>query len=156
MRTQFVDLTEIDEAMAHRLSFVLWPRKWKKYVRSHGWRLERLEVSKRAMVPDAPGIYTLILQPGIAGHCSCSYLMYVGQAMSLRTRFGDYLGRERRESGRPKLFHFLNKYDGYVWFCYTKVAAKALNNIENGLLRAYIPPLNDQLPSEVSRVVSAF
>ncbi len=156
MPTQLVDLTDIDEAMAHELSFVLWPRQWKKYIRSHGWRLEKLEGSKKAAVPDAPGIYTLVLQPGIAGHCSCSYLMYVGQASSLRTRFGDYLAKEKRVSGRPKLFHFLNKYDGYVWFCYTKVAPKSLTNVENGLLSAYIPPLNERLPSIVSRVVRAF
>jgi hypothetical protein len=157
MRTELVDVLEdVDEAKAHTQWFVLWPRQWRRYARSHGWRLEKLEESKKGKIPDGSGIYTLILQPGIAGHDSCSYLMYVGQALSLRRRFSEYLGKERRESGRPKISYFLNRYDGYVWFCYTTVGTRSLDKVEHGLLCAYIPPLNDQFTGRIGKVVRAF
>jgi hypothetical protein len=149
-------LDEIKEFAAYRQEFTLWPRRWEEYASSHGWRLQRLKKSMKNKIPDGPGIYTLVLQPGIAGHNSCSYLMYVGKAVSLRTRFDDYLGKEKLESGRPKMFRFLNMYEGYVWFCYTTVRRSFLNKFENRLIYAYIPPLNDQITGRIGRIVRAF
>ncbi len=82
--------------------------------------------------------------------------MYVGQAKSLQIRFSDYLAKERRLSGRPKIVYFLNKYDAYVWFCCTQVKKKSLNKVEDGLISAYLPPLNDQVAGSIGRVKRAF
>ena len=70
--------------------------------------------------------------------------------------FREYLSKERKESGRPKLFRFLNIYPDQVWFCFTSVDAALLDNVENGLKNAYIPPLNDAYSGELSKVVGAF
>ena len=82
--------------------------------------------------------------------------MYVGQTVSLRRRFGEYLSKERRESGRPKMFRFLNMYSDQVWFCFTLVDKASLDAVEDGLRDAYIPPLNDDFSGELSNVVGAF
>lgn len=151
-------IREQDEAIAHRREFILWPSKWEGFDRTkvYGWQWHKLDASERPNIPDEPGIYTLLIQPGIAGHPLCSYLMYVGQAVSLRTRFADYLTRERRESGRPKIFRLLNKYSNYIWFCFTIVPEETLDDVEDSLMNAYIPPCNDQLPIEIRPVRGAF
>jgi len=63
-------------------------------------------------------IYTLLIQPGIANHPACSYVMYVGPAVDLSKRFGDYLTKERLESGRPNIVEPLHVYENHVWLCF--------------------------------------
>ena len=153
----FYDLTsQVDEAKSYTQQFILWPRRWREYTQSHGWNSVQLDESKANQIPYSPGVYTLVLEPGIAGHPSCCYLMYVGKAVSLRRRFREYLGKEHREDGRPKIFYFLDRYDGYVCFCYTTVARAVLENVEGGLMNAYTPPLNEQYRGEISRIMRAF
>jgi excinuclease UvrABC nuclease subunit len=82
--------------------------------------------------------------------------MYVGQAKSLQRRFMDYLNERKRETGRPKVYRFLNKYQDYVCFCYTTVNKNDLTKVEDNLLNAYLPPVNDQYPAEVRRIIGAF
>lgn len=149
-----------DEMKAHTYEFILWPRRWQDFQTNpnatYDWTIRRLDKSEKNGIPDKPGIYTLLIQPGIAGHPACSYLMYVGQAQSLRHRFEDYLGSERRETGRPKIFRLLNKYSDYIWFCFTPVSLAELDNVEKTLIKAYEPPCNNQIPAEVSKVRGAF
>ncbi len=147
---------ETDEMKSCIQHFTLWPRQWQTYTQSHTWQNERLETARAHHIPESPGIYTLVLQPGIAGHPSCSYLMYVGQTRSLRRRFQQYLGMERRQDGRPKISYFLNKYDHFVFFCYTLVSIETLDSTEQGLTNAYLPPLNEDYEGTISASVRAF
>ena len=151
-------IKEQSEMKAHTHEFALWRRKWQEFNSSiiFNWHLFKLEISERGNIPRSPGIYTLLIQPGIASHPGCSYLMYIGQARSLRDRFSDYLHKEKRETGRPKIFRFLNMYPDNVWFCFTNVTANQLNNVEDSLLEAMIPPANDQLPATIRPVAGAF
>lgn len=107
-------------------------------------------------MPASAGIYTLLVQPAVAYHDECSYLMYVGQAVSLKKRFGEYLNAERLETGRPKLFRLLNIYDQYVWFGFTPIPAQHLDEVEDALIAAHLPPCNDRLPAKVRKAVKAF
>ena len=147
-----------NEFIAHESRIVLWPRQWENYENRHAldWRIRRLAAEERPNIPNESGVYTLLIQPSIAAHPACSYLMYVGKSERLRRRFGHYLGREKRETGRPKIFRGLNLYSDYLWFCFTAAAIESLEDIESGLLNAYIPPWNDQLPSDVRGAVGAF
>ena len=157
MPSTTVDIVnETEEMKKCAQRFVLSPRQWVTYTQSHTWRNEKLERARATQIPESPGIYTLILQPGIAGHPLCSYLMYVGQTISLRRRFREYLGMERRVDRRPKVSYFLNKYNGYACFCYTLVAAATLTNVENGLTAAYLPPLNEDYEGIISTAMRAF
>jgi excinuclease UvrABC nuclease subunit len=146
---------ETDEMKGCIQHFALWPRQWGTYTQSHTWENEKLETANATQIPKSPGIYTLIIQPGVAGH-PCSYLMYVGKTRSLRRRFREYLRMERREDGRPKISYFLNKYDQFVYFCYTLVSIEALDVVEEGLMNAYLPPLNEEYEGTISSSVRAF
>lgn len=141
------------EAKFHSHTFTLWPRMWATYSGSHEWQLTRLVHAERNNIPDSSGIYTLIVIPEIADHPACSYIMYVGQTVSLRRRFGEYLTKERKPSGRPKIFLFLDMYPNNVWFCSTSVQSSSLDSVEIGLRDAYLPPLNDEFAGELSPIV---
>lgn len=152
-------IKEQNEYKAHTLDITLWPKQWRGYAAhqaSFTWTLVRLEKAQRTSVPKVPGIYTILVQPGIADHPHCSFLLYVGKASDLHKRFGDYNTTERREVGRPKLFRMLNIYSDYVWFCFTPVAASELTKVEDVLIAAYMPHCNDDMPADLRPVVGAF
>ncbi len=151
-------IREQDELKAHTYKFALWKRKWQEFTPLivYNWQLVKLSVAEQGNIPDSPGIYSLLIQPGIATHPGCSYLMYIGKSVSLRKRFSNYLHSEKRETGRPKVFRFLNMYPDNVWFCFTGVSADQLKNVEDVLLETLIPPANDQLPASIRLVVGAF
>lgn len=151
-------IKEQDDLKAHCWDIVLWPKKWQDYSCSQtsSWETYRLGNVDRENIPDQPGIYTLLIQPGIAKHPACSYLMYVGKATSLRNRFRNYLVWERRESGRPKIVRLLNKYSDHLWFCFCRIPQECLTEVEDALITAHLPPCNDQLPAEIRAVRGAF
>lgn len=74
----------------------------------------------------------------------------------MRVRFRDYLGKERLDTGRPRMVRFLKKYDPYIWFYYSELKATSLVGVEDGLMKAYIPPLNRVFEGEFGRIVGAF
>ena len=84
-------IQEQDEMMAHEHHFILWPRQWKTYVDTHNWKSFRLDKTEKNHIPKRAGVYSLLVQPGIANHPACSYLMYIGKTTSLYRRFMDYL-----------------------------------------------------------------
>lgn len=151
-------LTQQEEIKKYATEFILWPDAWSRFSSPHSrqWAMVRLERNQRVRVPNDPGVYTLLVQPGIANHPACSFLMYVGQAVSLCRRFSEYLGAERKASGRPKVLRLLHRYDPHVWFCFTKVAAKHLDLTEDALISAYLPPCNEEVPAEVRKGRNAF
>jgi len=129
----------------HKKEFILWPKQWQTYTDSHEWEILKLVEDNKTRVPDTSGIYSLILKPDIANHVACSYLMYIGKAQPLKKRFSDYLGLERGKSGRKKMRRFLLMYKDNIYFCYTQLEEKELNLVEDKLLQAYIPPINEEL-----------
>lgn len=147
---------EQDDVTAHRLSFILMPKRWQQYRDSHQWIVHPCDKTQKVLIPDAPGIYTFLVQPGIASHPSCSYLMYVGKATSLRRRFGQYFSERNRTTGRPNIIFLFNKFEGNLWFCYTAVAKPQLASVENALIDAYMPPLNDQIQAKAKKGIRAF
>ena len=149
-------IQEQDEMKVHEHRFILWPRQWKKYVATHNWTSCNLDAKDKDRIPKQSGVYSLLVQPGIANHPACSYLMYIGKTTSLRRRFMDYLNERKRETGRPKIFRVLNKYKDYVYFCYTTIHENDLSNVEDNLLIAYMPPNNDQYPAEIRHLTGAF
>ena len=149
-------LKEQDQVASHRMSFILMPDKWQLYQATHQWIIQRCEKSVKSQIPDIPGIYTFLVQPGIASHPSASYLMYVGKANSLRTRFGQYFSERKRNTGRPNIIFLFNKYPDHLWFCYTPVPKAQLGYTENELIGAFMPPLNDQIQAKAKKGIRAF
>jgi len=155
-------IDEQDEAKAFREDFFLWPKMWREYAQAHNynfnWDIHPFAPSEVHNIPDENGLYTFLIQPSIALHPACSYLMYVGMAeeQSLRDRFRDYLQEKRDNKGRRKIVRLLNKYPDNLFFCCTAVqSGLPLETIEKALISAYIPPCNTKLPARVSRVIGA-
>lgn len=148
-----------DEAAAHRVQFVLWPKLWSdfssKKMPRFRWEVYPFQPEFTTKIPKKAGIYSFLVQPGIALHPSCSYLVYIGKtSRQLRARFREYLTEMTREIGRPKIIRLLNKYTGHIYFCCSPLSnIKSVTRVENALLGAFVPPFNDTLPAEVTRII---
>jgi hypothetical protein len=154
-----IDLIELqDERKTNTTSFTLWPRTWNQYTSTYcnGWQIVRLHAASKAAIPASPGIYTMLIQPGIATHPAASFLMYVGQTQDLADRFDQYLTVERRPEGRPKVVRLLHKYEHHLWFCFCQVALPDLDPAENALINAYDPPCNEAVEAELRAARKAF
>ena len=145
----------------HDYTFFLWPRQWTddKLSDLFNWEIHPFQQDKADEIPIKPGIYSFIIQPGIAEHPHCSYLMYVGMTeRPLRERFREYFGEKRKnESGRPKILRLLHVYQDYLYFCCSAITeTERIEDIEKTLVDAFIPPCNDQYSAEINRSVKAF
>lgn len=154
-------LPDPDKPSGHCLPFVLWPRQWATYNIKEllTWEIHPFQPDQTDEIPRNPGIYSFIVQPGIAHHPYCSYLMYVGMTeRPLRDRFREYFSEKRNATnGRPKLLKMLNVYQDYLHFCCSAIEEiERIEVIEESLLNAYIPPCNDDYPAEIRRVMKAF
>jgi hypothetical protein len=153
-------INEQNEFIAHTYKITLWPKRWKAYANplALNWTPVPLDdVTRKARaIPEVSGIYTLLIQPGIANHPCCSFLLYVGQTKNLYSRFGQYLTSEKKETGRPKIFRLLNLYEGHIKFCFTLVPQKDLDAVEDDLTDAYLPYCNDKFTADLRPVVGAF
>ena len=156
--TNFVDL--VKEAKSHKYEFVLWPQRWQQYepLINYNWITFAFCQDSVEKIPDKPGVYAFLIQPHIADNLDVSYLMYVGQtSRSLKKRFKEYLTEMNSNRGRPKIVTLLQMYQGYLYFsCITLDNNVSPHDVEEELLKALIPPANDQLPAEIRSVIKAF
>jgi hypothetical protein len=122
------------------------------------WEAVKFTHRNMRMIPTTRGVYTFLVQPGIANHPCCSYLLYVGETenQNFRRRYQQYL-REKRagdESRRPHVTDMLEKWDGFLWFCFARIdQADLIKHVEDALLTAYLPPTNKEFPARVSRAL---
>ena len=143
-----------DEYRKHVWPICMWPMQWATCSLTLDWHDVTLDNTRKSDVPNTTGLYSLVVQPRVAGHPRCSYLMYVGKAVNLRKRFGQYLTRERLR--RPKIIRLLEMYAGYIVFCYSRVEHDELKTMEDRLLSAFIPPCNSQFKGVVQGAQGAF
>ena len=153
-------LKQQDQAKAHMERFLLWPRQWRTFKRTFtgqlSWQSFRMTKSAARSVPSVAGVYSLVVEPGIAGHPQCAFLMYVGMTgkQTLQERFLQYLGPEQGPRGRPHIIRLLSLYRTNLIFCCSAVpAGMTPQEVEDALLAAYIPPYCRDLPAEVSRII---
>jgi len=136
------------------------PQQWAAYNLSDSlnWEIYPFQQDQIENIPNQPGVYSFVIQPGIASHSACSYLMYIGQTKrTLQDRFEDYFDERKNPAGRPKLLDLLNFYEDYLHFCCSTIEEKErIGEIEDELIKAFLPPCNDQLPAGVRRVTGAF
>jgi len=143
----------------HVKRMVLSPTHWKKcqLPLTLKWQVVPFSEDKANDLPnDTKGIYSFILQPGIADHPACSYLLYVGQTtrQDFRTRYRQYLRdlKAGEESRRPHITEMLEKWHEYLWFCYAPIPKEdMITPVEDALLAAYLPPSNKTFPAEINR-----
>jgi hypothetical protein len=145
----------------HLKRMVLSPFQWNacRLPLNLNWTAVKFNRRNRRHIPtNSSGVYTFLVQPGIANHPCCSYLLYVGETetQNFRTRYGQYL-RDKRAgdaSLRPHVTEMLQKWDGFLWFCYAEInTPNLIEDLENALLTAYLPPTNKDFPAKVSRAM---
>ena len=119
------------------------------------WNPVKFTKANKSRISKDCGVYTFLVQPGIADHPCCSYLLYVGETerQTFQQRYQQYL--QEKEAGdssrRPHITDMLQKWDGYLWFCYAKMDRRDLiTQVEDTLLAAYLPPTNKDFPATVS------
>ena len=111
--------------------------------------------ASRRLIPDAPGVYTFVINPMVTNHPQ-RYLCYVGMTeRSLRARFSEYLEESESDSARPKILFLLNNWKKNIEFCFV-VHPTNPKQLEDHLLVAFLPPFNDQFPGHVRKLVKAF
>jgi hypothetical protein len=149
-----------DQLITYQYTFFMSPQRWAAYnlADPFNWEIYPFQQDQVENVPSEPGIYSFVIQPGIATHPACSYLMYIGKTeRTLRQRFREYCREQQNVEGRPKIVRLLNKYQGYLYFCCSPIAkTDRIGEIEDALIKAFLPPCNDQFPAGVRRVIGAF
>lgn len=148
----------------HIKRMLLSPPNWQAYVphAALAWQPVPFSTQDVNNVPndDSRGVYSFVVQPGIAQHPNCSYLLYVGKVedQSFRDRYRNYL-TERNKGENARRVHvsrMLQKWDGFLWFYYAPVDEAALiSPIEDALLAAYLPPANRRVPAEARYALAA-
>ena len=154
-------IKEQDYLKANSCTFYLLTREWENYnlPNSFTWESYPFQNDQIRHIPLESGIYSFVIKPSVASYPSCSYLMYIGLAgrRTLRKRFSDYLYSQNKPTCRPNILRLLNKYKGYLHFCYSVINERErLKEIEDALIKAFFPPCNDQYPGELNRAVGAF
>lgn len=145
-----------NEYRNHLWCLCLWPAQWKTCdpELKLSWHNVELSSEHRSKVPHTTGLYSLVVQPRIAGHPGCSYLMYLGKTENLHRRFGDYLTSERDK--RLKVGRLLEMYQGHIYFFYSKVDKTMLDNIEDQLIDVFVPPCNSKFTGKMQKARGAF
>lgn len=144
----------------HIKRMVLSPQHWKAYRLSVAlsWQAVKFTYANAHLIPKTRGVYTFLVQPGIANHPKCSYLLYVGETegQNFKIRYRQYLRESRAgdKSARPHVTDMLEKWDGFLWFCFAPIGrAELIEAVENALLAAYLPPSNKDFPATVSKAL---
>lgn len=162
-----VDLLDTDkaiEAKTYVRRFLLWPARWQTFdvdLSKYKWKEFQFNDFEMLNIPHNKGVYTFVIKPNVAAHPACSYIMYVGQTteQTLQTRFGQYLDEQKgKRKSRPKVKFMLSQYKDNLFFvCLPTDSKISPVDLENKLLGALIPPINDEdaLPAEVRQIVKA-
>jgi hypothetical protein len=141
---------------------VLSPERWADFASpvTLSWSAVKFDRTQRGLVPNSSGgVYTFVVKPGIANHSDCAYLLYVGKAedQDLRTRFLQYFSEKDSRKGRPKVQKMLRLWENHLWFCYATIGDTGqIDTVEQNLISAYLPPMNDQFPAEVRGAMKAW
>lgn len=163
MAVDLVKETLADMRLHNVAKMVLSPTRWQSYTITSPqltWQTVKFEKSQKAKVPaDKKGVYSFIIKPGIANHPECSYLLYVGksQKQNMRTRFLQYFSEAKKPTGRQYIKDMIDLWPQNLWFCYAEVNDPAMiSKIEDGLIHAYLPPLNEDFRGVIKKARSAW
>jgi len=153
----------ITKAKAHIYQFTLWPKLWDRFNNTliFSWSKKLFAESSINEIPEKSGVYTFVIEPQIANHPACAFLVYTGQTKNLRGRFRQYiLVQEGRRRHSPKVEYGLTQYidHKYLFFYYSFHDKNILKQCEQELIDGFAPPWNDKktISSEVGEIMRAF
>jgi hypothetical protein len=151
------------QAKAHVWNFILWPSLWERFntMLQFSWTKTLFAKSAINQIPQRAGIYTFVVEPHIANHPSCAFLVYAGQTGNLRNRFRQYIAtQEGRRSQSPPVEVGLGQHanKNYLFFYYSFQKKNNLKKFEQALLSGFVPPWNNKktVSASVGNIVRAF
>lgn len=147
------NLTE--ELRKYAISMVLAPNRWTDYKNTLQltWQTIRFDLSELEQVPDDQnGVYSFVVDAGIAGHPHCSYLLYIGKAerQSLRKRIKQYFYEADDPKGRAPVQDMILDWHTHLRVCFATVQdVTAIDDLEDSLISAFVPPINQRFTGEL-------
>lgn len=156
---------QVDMMQAYSWNRIItWPKLWDEFKTppNHVWNWDSVPFQRNCSddVPDDQhGVYTFAITSNVAQHPLLYLVTYVGKAdrMTLQERFLSYFGEKKMLRKRPYIGRFLRRYDGYIMFSFCPVSdISIINEIENELINALVPPLCRRYPDKVSAMRRAF
>lgn len=103
--------------------------------------------ANRVIVPNNPGIYLFFVKPNPIVYPEQSFVMYVGMAMNLFNRYGDYL-TTYKNSDEPNYFErriMLNVWEDQLYYTFIDLSGlteKQIKKIEDKIIDSLVPPIN--------------
>lgn len=154
------DLIEKQKSLkVYEYKTFLSPLQWYRIndLPNYNWTTKSFKEENIKLIPSLPGIYSFMINPQKTNHPQ-RFLGYIGKTTrSLRTRFSEYLKEMYNPKGRPKLIWFLNQWEGYIEFCYIDFEKSTkINEIENRLNDAFLPPFNSDFTAEINNIIKPF
>ncbi|NCC60103.1 MAG: hypothetical protein EOM12_04015 [Verrucomicrobiae bacterium] len=139
---------------------IMWPKQWKSFgcVINNPWQSVKYERRNLEQLPEIPGVYVFVAKPGIANLSDCNYLLYIGKAedQTLKKRCKQYLNEKRKKKPRVHILDMLENWSDHLFLYYITVDpvsnASTPSEVEAGLLAAFMPPMNRQLPGKLNRI----
>ncbi len=133
--------------------FLLYPELWSEldcraYYCGKQWAEVHFSPRSRELVPAESGIYMFVSRSGYSEFISDhSYVLYVGKATSLNSRYYSYIREQRYllDHTRERVAELLDHFEGWLYFRYILVPASELDQAENLLKDNLTPPGNTQL-----------
>lgn len=153
-------LIQFKEFTAKTVRFILDPDQWRGLLLPTRLRWTAVPFQERNLryIPtNQIGVYSFVVQPDIARHQNCAYLMYIGRTIrqSFRLRYSQYLTEQQTKRGRPNIIRMLDTWPEHIWFCYAPVKnVNQIARIENRLLTAFLPPMNTEFPAEIRKAMA--
>lgn len=151
-------VTEADTGKRYCKKFILWPKYWNKYSEAEELVWKHIKYSSTTVkdLPDKPGVYAFVVKPGIAGLVECNYLLYIGKAQdqTLKVRCKQYLNENKKRKPRILIAQMFNLWREHLFLYYAELDSVEIdiNNVEENLLAAFLPPLNSTLPGKLTSI----
>ncbi|MCC4632799.1 hypothetical protein [Xanthomonas dyei] len=145
-------IAEAEHLKAHKRGFYLDAERWKEFQSpiELTWSRLRFSEDNRSNIPKERGLYAFTLSHEPSGFPDHGFIMYIGitgdiSKANLRSRYSQYLANLRRGDGRPKVHGMLKRWNGHLFFNFVPIPDKkiSLTEIEDELLAAVIPPINE-------------
>ncbi len=164
MPVDILDTGLADTIQTYIKRFIIYPAMWKAFsldLSKYSWQRVKLNRTDKSKVPTVTGVYSFVVQPQIANHPYCSYLMYIGQTtdQDLQKRFEQYLEEmEGKRQSRPKVKYLFDKFKDHLFFVFLPLDNKlSPKDVESELVRAFLPPINDvdTFPADIKKAVKA-
>ena len=135
-------------------SFTLSPELWRglSLTQQLEWTRVKFEPTSATYVPNnLIGVYSFVLEPGIAG-IDLRYLLYVGMTRQhFRARFRKYLRHQTEyPTNRRRVQVMLQTWPEHLYFYYAPLADREIvKSVEDELIIAFKPPVPREYPARI-------